>query len=259
MKLALAISTALLSIQLAGCIPPDAKGTIESQITVKTQSKTPVGTTLMAEVGDKVYESGQIIKTQSMTATTGVPASGHMYGLHYIDVPRGFTGDLMTRSFDQAQILCVDVSSVSGGVFIPGESYKCLVDANKDKTFESSMYSNHQPYWPLKAKVPYTTASSSAPIDATGSFKYELIYQGYAQGVLRFAYREYVDDMARPAFTQDLTYEHKASVPTVVGFKGLRMRVLDANNTKVTYVIEQGLENKEKSNPKVNYDTTRID
>ncbi len=34
----------------------------------------------MAEVGDKVYESGQIIKTQSMTATTGVPASGHMYG-----------------------------------------------------------------------------------------------------------------------------------------------------------------------------------
>ncbi len=47
--------------------------------------------------------------------------------------------------------------------------------------------------------------------------------------------------MARPAFTQDLTYDHKNGETTVVGFKGLRMRVIDASNTKVTYIIDQGM------------------
>ncbi len=164
-----------------------------------------------------------------------------MYGLHFINTNAGFTGDLMTRTFDGANIMCVDAPPISATPFNLHDSYKCLVDTNKDKVFESSMYSNHQPYWPLNSKVPYTTKVTGTAIDTTGSIMYQLLYQGYAQGVLRFSYREYKDDMARPAFTQDLTYEYKPGESSLIGFKGLRMRVLDANNTKITYIIDQGL------------------
>lgn len=237
MRAKITTSITVLALHLSGCIPPDAIGTLSPQNTSQ------VGKTLTVQMGEKVYESGQLDHT--MTATTQATASGHMYGLHYINTPSGFTGELLTDSHDGSLAMCVDVGEVSGGIFVENESYKCLVDANKDKAFESSRYSNHRPYWPLKEKVPYTTAIQKAtPKSTSGGYKCELVYQGYAQGVLRFAYREYVNDMARPAFSQDLTYERNASEPTVIGFKGLRMRVLDANNTSITYVIDKGLDNR---------------
>jgi hypothetical protein len=245
MKLINVTAVSFACLELVGCIPADINGTIVPQVTTQTESKTPVNSTLTAEVGEKVYESGSVMKAQTMAATTSAPASGHMYGLHFINAHAGFTGDLMTRSFDGANVMCVDAPPISVTPFNLHESYKCLVDANKDKAFEASMYSNHQPYWPLNSKVPYTTKVTGTPkdIDTTGSFMYQLLYQGYAQGVLKFSYREYKDDMARPAFTQDLTYEYKPGESSIIGFKGLRMRVIDANNTKITYVIDQDLNN----------------
>jgi hypothetical protein len=54
----------------------------------------------------------------------------------------------------------------------------------------------------LDVDVPYTVRE-----EAIGSgFKYELLYQGFDRGVARVTYREYLADLARPAFQQDLTY-----------------------------------------------------
>ena len=230
-----------LSILLSGCIPPDAKGVIYPQISETSRQRTPKGEVLSAQVGENIYEEGETVTQRHITAVTQAKASGHMYGLHYIDVPAGFIGDLMTRSVDGAQIMCVDIDQVSHGIFQQDESYKCLADANKYKIFESSTYSNHTPYWPLKSSVPYITKVTQQNLDEQHGFKYQLLYQGYAQGVLRFSYREYTNDMARPAFTQELTYEHKPGEKTIVGLKGLRAKVIDANNTSIRYVIENDI------------------
>ena len=43
------------------------------------------------------------------------------------------------------------------------------------------------------------------------------------------------DDMARPAFTQDLTYD--LADGDEIGFRGARIKVLKATNTAITYVV----------------------
>ena len=48
-------------------------------------------------------------------------------------------------------------------------------------------------------------------------------------------YREYVNNMARPSFSQDLQYDLSES--NIIGIKGLRIEVLKAGNTKIEYKI----------------------
>lgn len=66
-------------------------------------------------------------------------------------------------------------------------------------------------------------------------YKQEFIYNGKVDSHLKFIYREYVNDMARPAFNQELQYDLNES--NIVGFKGLRLEVVKATNTSITYKI----------------------
>jgi hypothetical protein len=66
-------------------------------------------------------------------------------------------------------------------------------------------------------------------------FKQEFIFNGKIDSNLKFIYREYINDMARPAFNQELQYDSNES--NVIGFKGLRIEVVKATNTNIAYKI----------------------
>ena len=57
------------------------------------------------------------------------------------------------------------------------------------------------------------------------SFKQELVYNGRTGSTIRFMYREYKDDLARPAFTQNLVYDLKQSNNVV--FQSVELEVLE--------------------------------
>jgi hypothetical protein len=67
-----------------------------------------------------------------------------------------------------------------------------------------------------------------------GGYRYELLYEGVASGVLRLTYREFVNDMARPSFTQELTYTLEPTGQGTVVFRGARLRVERASNESIT-------------------------
>jgi len=69
-------------------------------------------------------------------------------------------------------------------------------------------------------------------------FTQELLYSGLSSGELRVTYREFVDDMARPAFSQDASYQYAPGMQ--VTFKGATIRVLDADNREIVYMVERG-------------------
>ncbi len=73
------------------------------------------------------------------------------------------------------------------------------------------------------------------PVKQEEYFKQEFIYNGRVGNALKFIYREYVFDQVRPAFTQDLQYDLSES--KIVGFRGLRIEILNATNTKIEYVV----------------------
>jgi len=69
------------------------------------------------------------------------------------------------------------------------------------------------------------------------NFIQELIYNGRVGDNLKFIYREFSDDTARPAFTQEVQYDFAASKS--IGFKSLRMEITSATNTEITYKLMQ--------------------
>lgn len=80
------------------------------------------------------------------------------------------------------------------------------------------------------------------PIDlqtASGGFRREIVYGGVAKGVVSLSYREFSRDMARPAFTQQLTYDLADGAE--IGFRGARIKVLEANNLGMRYIVVQPL------------------
>jgi len=75
---------------------------------------------------------------------------------------------------------------------------------------------------------------------STGSFMKELIYNGKTQAnIIKIIYREYLDDLARSAFYQDLTYDLTES--KVIRFKNMDIEVLDVNNLSIKFIIKSSM------------------
>lgn len=70
------------------------------------------------------------------------------------------------------------------------------------------------------------------------SLQQTVIYTGKQDNILKFSYREFSNDMARPAFTTDITYDMNES--NIIGYKSFRAEVIEATNTEIKYKIIQG-------------------
>lgn len=75
---------------------------------------------------------------------------------------------------------------------------------------------------------------------STDSLKMELVYGGMSQKVISISYREFKNDFARPAFTQELKYDLNEG--DTIGFRGARFQVIKANNTSLTYKVLKHLD-----------------
>jgi len=56
------------------------------------------------------------------------------------------------------------------------------------------------------------------------NFKAELIYNGISRNTIKISYREFIKDMARPAFYQELNYDLDQS--NLIQFRTLKIKVL---------------------------------
>ena len=69
-------------------------------------------------------------------------------------------------------------------------------------------------------------------------FRRHLIYTGKSGSILHLVYREFINDLARPAFSQDLNFD--LSEGRVIGFKGAQFEIAAATNTTITYKMITG-------------------
>lgn len=133
---------------------------------------------------------------------------------------------------------CSDETAVSG--FAQGETV-CFRDTDNDGRFDQL----HIPgtafgsWTPIKGK-PFRY-SEGVSLDASKGFRRELLYEGISGNVVRLAFREYIDNFARPAYQQDLTYTLEARGPTEVAFRGAKIRIHSASNQAISYEVLSGL------------------
>ncbi len=119
----------------------------------------------------------------------------------------------------------------------------CLGDLDNNQRFDSWKAPQGPPIrqkWnKLKNELGYS--SGGAMTSTMGGFRYELLYQGISGNVVSLLYREYLDDLARPAFQQDLSYTLAPEGATEVSFRKTRLRILSADNNKIQYQLLSGL------------------
>lgn len=72
-------------------------------------------------------------------------------------------------------------------------------------------------------------------LNDSDSFQQTLIYLGKSGNILKFGYREFYQNFARPAFSNEVTYDLTES--DVIGYKNLQLKVISATNTEITYTV----------------------
>ncbi|NDW20007.1 hypothetical protein [Alteromonas hispanica] len=73
------------------------------------------------------------------------------------------------------------------------------------------------------------------PILSTNAFQQTLIYSGKSGEVIQLGYREFSNNIARPAFNNDVSYDLSES--RVVGYKGVRLEIINATNEYIEYKV----------------------
>jgi hypothetical protein len=78
--------------------------------------------------------------------------------------------------------------------------------------------------------------------DASNNYEQTLVYTGAEGNILKFTYREFISDMARPAFTIDATYDLTKD-NNIIKFKNVAIEVIDFSNQEITYRLLSGFKN----------------
>ena len=89
----------------------------------------------------------------------------------------------------------------------------------------------------MPAPVPYTETEITLST-STENFKQVVTYLGTSDHTLRLSYREFMNDMARPAFTEDYTFPLAPTFPQPVAFKDVRLTITAVDGAGLHYRVE---------------------
>lgn len=130
--------------------------------------------------------------------------------------------------------------AAAGKILANGQPLKadCGVYVNDSNKFLTEFYCISQSGGAIGAPLTYIangilfTKSVHQTRDEL-SFRKELVYTGISQNMVSILYREFTNDMARPAYSQDLKYDLSES--KTFGFRGSRFEIIKATNQGLTY------------------------
>lgn len=114
----------------------------------------------------------------------------------------------------------------------------CALDDDGDGKFDRIALDDVVAALKLKAPVPYEIRDAVAP-SSTGNFKQVVTFLGVNGDMLRLSYREFLNDMARPAFTEELTFPQGRIFPQPIAFKDTRITVLGIDGAGMRYRVDK--------------------
>lgn len=189
-------------------------------------------------VGDNMYTEFYEKVTKHLYTKTHGEASAEMdFGAGFLSikasVPTGSTNQLRVISGTKTKATCFPGTAAD----IIARYDACLVDQDDDGMFDHVALKMRYKYFPLKENVKYEIIEAEASKVEMPDLKVEVLYQGLNKGSIKISFREFMKDIARPAFTQDISYDLSPSGTTEIAFKELRIEVIKATSTGITYKV----------------------
>ena len=162
-----------------------------------------------------------------------------------VDMDLGFVGSIRMSAGSAMRVVSDTPSklracSVAPDTYVNGSDRRsaCLADTKHGGSFdtvwaEGIMGSKRV----LPEPIPYKLDSVSENYGAN-NHQSVLIYQGVASGVLRLSYREFSNDIAKPAFTEDLTFPLTGTYPQTVTWRDTKITLLGLSADGLRYRVE---------------------
>ena len=219
---------------LGGCTSSIPPLEIYHDTTKKTGSeviRTPqLNEVKTVEIGENIYQKINLYIHDTHTVTLLEPAILSSFGSVIIN------GSKFKDGSDSAFLRKWYKDNWNTACYITG--YACVVDIGNTGSFTHIGNGSTGALLELNKPSKYKIIPTP-PTYNEDSFKYQVLYQGRIGNKIKISFREFKDDMARLAFTQDIEYELDKNGETIVGFKGLRIKVIKATNINITYSVIQ--------------------
>ena len=197
----------------------------------------PLNTLIKNEIGDKLITTGEEDYQDAMRIVES-PDFSLSYAFVTLEFPYKRGQVLPLTSYSNEWLLFYNSKDVRKSGANGDDIYFGIAVSKKDETIVVPFVKSATSYGAFitkKVEGFKTKTDIFTDNNCTDCFKQEFIYNGKTGSSLKFIYREYVNDMARPAFNQELQYDLNES--NIVGFKGLRIEIVNATNTKIEYKI----------------------
>lgn len=120
---------------------------------------------------------------------------------------------------------------LAGGQPLNSEGGIYVTDSAPQKTEIYALSNDGRPLSYARDGIPFTKSFHQKRDEL--SLKKELVYTGISQNAVSILYREFKEDIARPAFSQNLKYDLSES--KIVGYRGARFEIIKATNQGLTY------------------------
>lgn len=230
------ILTALsLCLLLSGCATSPLQRGYTPQIEQFTEptlgevNTVEVGASMISSGTKKTYRTLVVSEPVTINATnSGMSTSYEIPPGEYIKLGETAVGDaysVITR--DSAKRITQSVFAEPFYALLDGLSNGniCII------TFRSTKFCSP------------TTAVKSGHFNlkVPDAFQQTLLYNGKTGTQITLGYREFREDMARPAFSNDPVYDLSES--KVIGYRGARIEIIKATNSSITYKVLNGFKN----------------
>ncbi len=182
-----------------------------------------VGKVVTARVGDSLLRKGLMVEEQALVVTA--PVNETMY-----QIPAGTYKQVGADAKRWYYAVAGSGGAVTWNSFLADVPRALAVskgDSRGELCVIGGMASNpcYRAFWEQR-----TVLSAQA-----NSFQQTLIYSGRVGDKINIGYREFSNDMARPAFNNDVEYDLSQS--KTIGYKGAEVEVLEATNSSITYRV----------------------
>ncbi len=218
----------------------------------------PIDKEKTAELGDTIVSKGKVYEYNGIDLKNQVQAGDGFFLIKFTVPPQKliakaedddwtyYYGENVT-AFDAA----IGTKTVIGGLKIPKkiepESPKPVVDDimnelnNPQRNKNPNQYRRDVSIFGNSIYVTFTPNPKPIfeyvkvmAIDKPG-FTQELIYNGRIGNSIKFLYREFSNSMMRYPFSQEVQYDLSES--NIIGFKGARIEIKSATNTRLIYRV----------------------
>jgi hypothetical protein len=213
----------LMGVTFAGCASAPSTMPFKS---VK-KGETELGQSVRVYVGDTIYRRFDYVEQYEAYVSGSFKGSGVSVTMSESSAVR-----LLVDGKEGASITN-NVTATAWGIATNVGSF-FLIDEDSDGNFDK--YS--MPMAGTKGKIQTPIPVEWQRSARSKGFQRELIYQGRDGNNLKLFYREYIDDFARPAYNQEVQYDLGKSES--IQFRGLTIRVEEANNEFLVATIESG-------------------